>query len=540
MSEQTTEPMVEIRVHIDRLEYTREGLKTRAGGIQLEVGKHNRVVLVRPKRQRPSPPGNRGFPHDSSLPLVGTLRVFWDRANERTALVHEAGGRPTSETGVYQVFAHTSPSGDESYNKLLSDRRAEVGRSILSGDPAPMIAVATAEGWGMPQGQSLLRCLGCDPGPLDALPGKLTTAATATFAKRYNSGFFRSATGGAPTAVLPEDGEWSEEVRDALIEALVAVHGFPAGQARLHPSHPAHGCSEFNAPPSAVDDDARRLSLVHHPSLPDYPDAAPCQTGDDSACAVVDGNPQRCMFYREHVAEPAVSRVGVFDPRWLWIDEDRYVLSVLTDAADGEEVVFDVVEDGRPTGDPLERITVNAAMGAAAVVWRSSLPWQQDGRPDIQGHPSFIATHTNSSQSVRAPYPRRGVFRILLGDADDSRRSTSKEHFRVLATDGSYDETLSVAQDAVRLSPRKLMLEFEDVPLDVLSSVFYGFGPQPELEWMHGVLLGEATASRHGAESIDTPFEDPPAPEDWADWEHADRVGRLLAKYENREPLQDV
>ncbi len=537
MSDPATEPTVEIRVHIDRLEYTREGLRTRAGGIPLQVGKHNRVVLVRPKRLRPAQPGNRGFPHDSSLPLVGTLRAFWAWANERTALVHEAGGSVSSEHGVYQVFAHTSPSGDEAYNKLLSDRRAEVGRSLLSGDPAPMIAVANDEGWDLPQGQSLLRCLGCDPGPLDAKPGKLTTAAIATFAQRYNAGFFTE-TGTAPAAPLPEDGEWSEQIRDALIEALVAVHGLPPGQGLLHPSHPAHGCSEFNAPPSAVPDDARRLSLVHHPVPPEHPDAAPCRTGDDSSCAVVDGSPQRCLFYREHITEPEVSQVGIFDPRWLWIDEDRYVLSVLTDAAEGEEIAFDVFEDGRP--EPIERISIDASMGAAAIVWKSGLSWQQDGCPDTAGHPSFVATHLNSSSSVSAPFPRRGVFRILLGDTDDSRRAASSEYFRVLATDGSYDETLSVAQDAVRLSPRKLMLEFQDAPLDVLSSVFYGFSPHPELEWMHGVLLGEATASRHGAGSIETPFADPPRPEDWAEWEHPDRVGRLLAKYENREPLEDL
>lgn len=538
MSTQASDPTVVVRVHIDTLEYTRRGLKTRPGGIPLEVGKHHRVVLVRPDRQRPSPPGNRGFPHDSSLPLVGTLRTFWDWATDRTALVHEAGGRVPSEHGAYQIFAHTSPSGDEAYNKLLSDRRAEVGRSLVSGDPAPMIAVADAEGWDLTQGQSLLRCLGCDPGPLDALPGKLTTAAISTFAQRYNSGFFHADTGTAPAAQLPEDGEWSDQLRDALIEALVSVHGFPAGQAQLHPSHPAHGCSEFNAPPSAVPDDARRLTLLHHPAVPEHPDVAPCKTGDESACAVVDGNPQRCLFYREHVAEPIVSPVGLFDPRWLWIDEDRYVLSILTDAADGEDVAFDVIEDGQ--SESLERITVAAAMGAASVVWKSGLPWQQDGRPETSGHPRFVATHLNSSRSVSAPYPRRGVFRILLGDTDNTRQASSTEQFRVLATDGSYDETRSVAQDAVRLSPRKLMLEFQDAPLDVLSSVFYGFGPHPELEWMHGVLLGEATASRHGAESIDVPFSDPPRAEDWADWEHPDRVGKLLAKYENREPLHDV
>lgn len=489
-------------MHIDRLEYTREGLRTREP-LELEVGKHNRVVLVRPDRVRPAQPGNRAFPNDSALPLVGALRALWAWLPERSALVHEAGGRSPEQKGVYQVFAHASVSGDEDHNKDLSDRRAQVGRSFVSGDPEPALEVAGAEGWGVLEGQSMLRCLGCDLGPLDGEPGTLTSAAIITFVERFNRGVFHAPVGQAPRT-LPEGEGWSDDVRDGFVEAMVAVHGLGVTEARLHPTHPAHGCSEFNAARSESPDDARRLVVLHHPTIPEFPDAAPCRMGDASACAVVDDNAQRCLFYREHVSEPNVSTVGVFDPRWLWIAEDRYVLSVLTDAPDGDEIAFEVREDG---GQSLATISVPASMGAAAVVWVSKRPWEEDGRPGTTGHPSFIATHVPSSATAAAPYPRRGVFRVLLGDASGTRQAQSTEHFRVVASDGSYDVTLSVAEDAARLSSRKLMLEFQDAPLDVLSSVFYGF--------------------------------EPPAHADWAEWEHPDRVGTELRKYAEREPLEE-
>ncbi|MCR9165150.1 MAG: hypothetical protein ACE37F_37060 [Nannocystaceae bacterium] len=523
----------EIRLHIDRLEYTRGGLRTREP-VPLVVGNHNRVVLVRPQRQRPAHPGSRAFPEGSALPLVGALRALWAWLPQTTALVHEAGGRAATDDGVYQIFAHASDSGDDDYNKDLSDRRADVGRSFLTGDPDGALAVARSEGWGVLEGQSMLRCLGCDPGPLDGDLGKLSAAAVATFVERFNRGVF-PARSTSPPRTLPEDARWSDDVRDALLEAMVAVHGLGVTEARLHPVHPAHGCSEFNAPPSESPGDARRLVVLRHPEVPEFPDAAPCRKGDASACAVVDERAQRCLFYREHVNEPEVSAVGVFDPRWLWIDEDRYVLSVLTDAPDGDEVTFEVLEDG---GGTVATLRVPAAMGTAAVVWKSQRSWEADGRPDTSGHPSFVATHVASSANATAPYPRRDVFRILLGDAGGTRQAQSREHFRVVATDGSYDQTLSVADHAVRLSPRKLMLEFHDAPLDVVSSVLYGFDPDPGLPWMASVRLAEVSASRHGAESMESPVEEPPSHDEWAQWEHPDRVGAELRKYAEREPLK--
>lgn len=71
-------------------------------------------------------------------------------------------------------------------------------------------------------------------------------------------------------------------------------------------------------------------------------------------------------------------------------------------------------------------------------------------------------------------------------------------------------------------------------------TVFYRFDSLPELEWMHSVLLGDTTASRHGAQSINSPIEDPPAAEDWATWEHPDRVASLLADDQNRERLDEI
>ena len=80
------------------------------------------------------------------------------------------------------------------------------------------------------------------------------------------------------------------------------------------------------------------------------------------------------------------------------------------------------------------------------------------------------------------------------------------------------------------------MLEFEDVPLGEIGTVCHGFGPEPTLELISGIVLRPSEASRHGSDSMQSPPPEPPSHEEWKDWEHDDRIGTELAAYEAGDP----
>ena len=521
-----------IRVHIDRLEYTRDGLRSRKA-IPLEVGTHNQVVLVRPERISPVRFGNRGFLHDSSLPLTSTLRVFWALRTEPTAFVREPG-RGLRGSDFFQVLGHTSRSGDDAYNKRLAERRADVGLSLLCSDPALALRVAETEDWGPREGQILLRVLACDPGPADGEFERLSLEALALFADRYNRGVFHAeTTGGTPAGSLDPSQGWSASARDALVEALVLAHGSRVPREHTHPEHAAHGCSEFNAPPAEGDDQARRLLVVGHRAAPEFPEAMPCRRGDDVACAIVDDTPQRCLYYREHFAESGVAPLRIYDPRWLWISDDKYVLSALTTAGDGTTFSFLVYPED---GAPLATIEGTAGSGLVSVVWKSGLGHDETGRPALEGIPSFIVRCEEGAVEARAPYPEVGSFRVMLGCADDARRPNSTEHFRLRTSDGAYDEVLNVAEHATRLSPTTLVLEFRGVPLSSVGALLYGFDGDPTFKWFTGRILGEVNVSRHGNEALDGEAEARPDHEEWSQVQHRDRIGEQLSKRSGARP----
>jgi hypothetical protein len=273
-------------VHVDSLEYTREGLRTRTP-IQLKVGQHNRVVLVRPTRLAPLANGARGFPNDLAFPLLATLSQGWALADVGTPLTHH-DVRP-APASVYQVFGHASPSGDEDHNKRLSERRADVGMALLRSDATLLRAVADDEGWGVREYQSMLRTLAVDPGPTDGKLGGHTEAALTVFVERYNAGVYHRRHRAQPGSQIGSSGRFDEPTLAALFDAFVHAHGAALPESALHPSHPAVGCSEFNAlAPSAGAND-RRLTVIGHAAQPEHFGNAPCTRGDAGACAVVGG-----------------------------------------------------------------------------------------------------------------------------------------------------------------------------------------------------------------------------------------------------------
>ena len=76
------DPSTTLQIHLDTLEYTREGLRTRTP-IDLTTGRHNRVNLinrvnlVRPKLATVSLTAQHGFALDRAFPLPATLALLW-------------------------------------------------------------------------------------------------------------------------------------------------------------------------------------------------------------------------------------------------------------------------------------------------------------------------------------------------------------------------------------------------------------------------------------------------------------------------------
>lgn len=358
---------------MDELEYTSEGLRTPPDNpIPLTVGSHNAVRIIRPDRLRFLEPGVNGFAFNSSFPTPGILQLFLVpelRAQLEEALVdgHQFA----------RVFGHTDATGDEAANKDVSDRRAQAVLALLTADVATFAGLAQQEGWGLDQAQVMLRALRCDPGPADGKMGPLTARALEVFGNQFNAGMFHRHLESDSPGAIPVTAELDQATLDALLDAFVSAVSPHIETSRLHPTHPAAGCSEFNH--FGTDARAnRRVSVALYPELPAHHHKAPCQSGDHTACPVQKDHRPSCLWYREHFIERNEDSIVQrhFDLRWLFVDQTRALLSALTTAADGSEVEFRVYRSPEVSeledlsldrlGDPVSEPIVGTALGGVA------------------------------------------------------------------------------------------------------------------------------------------------------------------------------
>ncbi|MGH1348880.1 MAG: hypothetical protein ACRBN8_45515 [Nannocystales bacterium] len=471
--------MVDVRVHMDTLEYTRQGLRTREA-IPLHVGQNNRVVLVRPTRQPVIAASYGGFPRNLSFPgpaIVSMLQHEHTLHKGKTLRLNERiGGNAKA-----QVFAHSDANGSESENKALSDRRAGCVVALLTRDPERLVSIASTEAWGLDVQQVMLRSLGCDPGPVDGKPGVLTTAAVEAFQAGYGEGaFHRGADAPLQTAVAV-DGDLGPVTAEALIDAYVSEISPRLSSDSLVADRPGNGCAFHNPAVSPSDHRNRRVSLVIHPGPVDHPEAMPCTEGDASPCAVVnDTAAQSCMWYREHAVESSYdsARHHHFLPSWLELTNGRYMLSVLTTVPEGETMEFQVfaasqriqgdqLEPHGILGEPLGATTVcTPRLGVAQVVWVPPADFSPnaDGQvvfPEGKRHPVFRVSHPLSQSEAYGPWPRLGVV-LLSTDVPANLNQRDALQYRLFAEDGSYDVTQSAA-DAVD-SDGYLDLYFRGLP----------------------------------------------------------------------------
>ena len=401
------EPSTNLEVHLDTLEYTRQGLRTRTP-IDLTTGRHNRVHLIRPKLAAVPLTAQHGFALDRAFPLPATLALLWAYRPVDSAL--PAAEVPPGPTGTLQIFGHADASGDEAHNKTLSERRAAVVLALLQSDVDAMLSLADEDGWTPWEYQVLLRVLGSDPGPTDGDPGPLTDLALAHFAPRYVAGFFHPRC----TPRLPDlDARaFDAPTVEALLDAFVTAHAPDLDGCTLHALRPTVGCSEFN--PLSADGGSRnrRVSLLAALDDP-HPENAPCTEGDANACAVVGEGQYTCMWYREHVRAEPEQAAAFYDPRWLERPDGTYVLSVLTNLPDDAPVVFDVFGHEQPLprtspfkdldtpwSDPLHTTSIG---GVATTTWSPPadvIPGADDGPvPVFRASTASHDAHTGATWS---------------------------------------------------------------------------------------------------------------------------------------------
>ena len=431
--------MVQKLVHIDTLEYTAEGLKTKEP-INLVVGEHNRIVLVRPDRRKALSLGAGSFGVDSCFPTPGVLSVSMIAAAQNTvnALL---GLNPTS---IFQVYGHADPSGDDQLNKELSDKRAEAVRAFLVADIDAVQSLCRSEDWGLREHQLMLRTLKCDPGPIDGEAGTLTAAATRLFQYEYATGVFhRHRTDDEPSVSLESTGELDESTVEALVEAYVLSTSAGLDESQLHPTHAAVGCSEYNRIAPEANSYNRRVSLVVHQMLPVHHDAAPCVAGDVSVCPVDNQDElATCLWYREHVRDTDVSKIQHrhFDLRWLPLTNGCVLLSALTTLPDDEDVVFEVFRT-RPvtSADSLGEDSLDAAISeklagvirgsVAQVVWEP--PEGMDVfRPQVEPMEDDLSFEELLAAETRVRIP---LFRVSGGGIDVFSGPPGRELLRIPA-----------------------------------------------------------------------------------------------------------
>jgi len=472
--------MVDIRVHIDTLEYTRDGLRTREA-VPLQVGQHNRVVLVRPERQPAIAASYAGFASNLSFPGPAVLSLL------RHDHLSTDGVTPLAERvrggAKLQVFGHTDATGSEADNKTLSDRRAACVLALLTRDVGPLLEAAETEGWGLDLQQVMLRAVECDPGPIDGEFGDLTHAAVETFQRRYADGAYHEESDTPYVVDLAVDGDLGPATADALIDAYVSLYSPRLSSDSMVPNTPASGCAFHNPAVDPDRDENRRVSLVVHHRPLEYPESTPCIRGDAMACPAVKDNARHaCMWFREHVVEKPFEEAvhHHFLPSWLKLDNGNYMLSALTTVPDTEDIEFQVFAskepaDGVDLPDPSfhlhdigQPITNRPILGVAQVVWEPPPDFapSDNGRsegPDGGFVPIFRVSHPRTKARLHDSYPATAVI-VLLARAEFEGTLSGHEDVEFELTHDSGLTMTKTGADAVPYDSVHLAVRFAGTP----------------------------------------------------------------------------
>ena len=350
-----------------------------------QLDRHYRLVVAPPVAQPTVAFAGSLFVLGSSCPTAGVADLV-TYAQESTI------NDPLVKLGV---FGHADSLGDETSNKLLSDRRSDVAYSLLIGDFDLFCAVAGQEEWGAAQLQSMLRAIGCNPGAIDGEPGALTIAAIREFRRNYNQNVFhRPPSRPRAHGPLPDGDELDTATRAAVLDAFHAYHSIALGPERfLGPGR--SGCGEFNRTGNAATD--RRVSLAIYGA--DAPDAAdfPCTSGDAAACDIDDRGALRCRFYRERIGleETTAGIIRFWDFEWLSTPTGKVHLSALTSLPDSNDVEISIqlISGGEHEDDAGEGALPSRGLEVGRVpgLIRAGVIYGIWAPPD--GYDPFLSTH---------------------------------------------------------------------------------------------------------------------------------------------------
>lgn len=152
------------------------------------------------------------FDFDSSFILPAGSKEFALLAAKRPP---EPGTGPAVGP-LLTVFGHADPSGSDSYNKPLSERRAAAVYGLLVRDielwEQLCLKGSGSDQWGYRHLQLILKALGYDPGATDGVVTATNRTAVRAFQAQH-----KSVTGGA----LPQDGSIDAATRKSLFAAYM-------------------------------------------------------------------------------------------------------------------------------------------------------------------------------------------------------------------------------------------------------------------------------------------------------------------------------
>jgi peptidoglycan hydrolase-like protein with peptidoglycan-binding domain len=230
----------------------------------------------------------QGFEFDSAFPGRALLECV-------PALVNAAAGHPDARL---LLFGHADEAGSESYNKELSDRRANAMFAMLTQDLSLLDQVAGDDGWKLIQYQAIMATLGIAPMDVDGKPGPKTTKGVQAFQRAYNAGTYHArALRERAAPELKVDGELGARTESALRDAYLALVTVKLEPGRFFGPKTA-GCGEFNRMGAPARD--RRVALALY--RPDFPTESkiPCKAGEVESCKInrEAQHPWKCNFYR--------------------------------------------------------------------------------------------------------------------------------------------------------------------------------------------------------------------------------------------------
>ena len=156
----------------------------------------------------------------------------------------------------FSVFGHADPTGDDTFNKRLSDHRAEAIYAILTHEAARWERLYNAhganEGWGIYSIQHMLTALGENPGPVTGSMNPTTKQAVESFQEKNG---------------LTRDGSPGPQTRAKLFAAYMSFlwpqkmekSEFLGGGKDAGGKGDFQGCSEFNPVRVFSEEERQRL-----------------------------------------------------------------------------------------------------------------------------------------------------------------------------------------------------------------------------------------------------------------------------------------